>query len=114
MISLTGAHCGKHGVIHIVIAVLSVAPDAVEISDRIEPVPDHSEVFIASEIGGIGFPDLDADGRCDGRCVDDSDFFKFACREVDELPVVHLPEFVSLAAEIFESEPDLVKRSFNI
>ena len=48
---------GAHGVIHIVVAVLTVSADAVQIFDPAQPVPQLAQALIRSKVGGIRFPD---------------------------------------------------------
>lgn len=51
-----GLHGCEHGVVHVVVAVLPVAPDAEKVGYAVEP-PGHFRQFcIAAMVGGIGFP----------------------------------------------------------
>ena len=51
-------HCpdgGKHGMVHVVVAVLAVAPDAVQIMNGVQLLLKQREIFIAAIVGGVGF-----------------------------------------------------------
>ena len=50
-----GFHGGEHGVVHVVVAVLAVASQAVEVLYAIEPFTDNAQLFVGSEISRIGF-----------------------------------------------------------
>lgn len=102
---LEGCH---HGVVHVVVAVLAVAADAVEVRDAVELGAYNRERFVGIEISGVGLLDAVADGIFDCFLLDDAHFGELLDGHRDEVLVPHLPECIALAAEVLEAEPDLM------
>ena len=105
--SLEGRH---HGMVHVVVAVLAVAADAVEIGNAVELGAHSWERLIGIEIRRVGLLDAVAHGISDMFLLDDAHLGELIDGHLDEGLVIHLPERIALAAEVLEAEPDLVLR----
>ena len=98
-------HGGEHGVIHVVVAVLSVASDAVEVGDCVEESAHFVETVVAAVVGGICLADFDLNGVHDTFGLYYADMLEFGYRHFDEFVPGHLPQVVAFGAEIFEADP---------
>ena len=103
---LEGRH---HGVVHVVVAVLAVAADAVEVRDAVELGAYNRERFVGIEVSGVGLLDAVADGVFDRRLLNDAHLGELLDGHRDEVFIPHLPECIALAAEVLEAEPDLMR-----
>ena len=102
---LEGRH---HGVVHVVVAVLAVAADAVEVRNAVELGAHGRERFVGIEISRVGLLDAVMHGIFDRRLLDDAYLGEFLDGHRDEVFIPHLPERIALAAEVLEAEPDLM------
>ena len=83
--AVDGFHRGEHGVVHIVIPMLTVSADAEQIFKAAEIILHLVEMLIASEVCGIRLLYADADGIHDIGGVYHPDMLKLVFRKLDEL-----------------------------
>jgi len=96
----------------IVISVHTITADEEEIFKLVQKRPYHREVIVGAEIGGIGFR-LPHNNRVDDvPGINELQQLQFSDGELFHLRVGFRPEFISLIAEIFRTDPG-VARIFN-
>ena len=103
----------QHTVIHIVIAVLTIAPDTVKIFYIVKRVAQFGNIFVGVEIRGISLWNFHAHAKLNVRRVDNANRGEFVRGEFYKVVIAHLPEFVTFAAEIFQSDPHRILRIGN-
>ena len=100
-----GFYRRHYGVIHIVIAVLTVSAETPEVFYAVQICADLVKLIVCAEICGISLLYLYADAVEHIFFVDNADLCKLIRGEGNKIAVTHIPVFVALVAEIFQTDP---------
>ncbi len=103
--AMDGGEASEHGVVLVVVPMLTVAADGLEVGELREPVAQDVEV--ASVLGivdrvGLGLADDDTPG--DVSSLGEAELFDLPGREVDELVVGQGPGAVTAVAEVLHAD----------
>ena len=102
-----GFKCRHHGVIHVIVTVLSVSSDAVKIREHIQIRLDFIKSGIGIKICRISFLDhLFMEIQNHGRIINDSHFYKFGYRKRLPLDITLIPVIIPFVTEVLKTDPD--------
>ena len=103
-------HSREHGVVHIIVSVHTVSADTIKVINTIKVFTHLVEFVVCAKVSGVSLFDPYTNGVLNVGFIDDTDFFELVKSKLSELPVGHIPVFVALVTEVFESHPNGVLR----
>ena len=98
-------HCGKHGMILVIITMHTVPADQKQVLKFIGELSDFIKLIITSKISRISFGHPDNNTVQDIFFLNQIDFTELIDRKFRKIFVFHSPQFITFVAEIFQSYP---------